>query len=69
MNVNLKARLRNKAFWVSFLAAILLLVQQLGFRHLFPDNIADIINTILTILTMLGILVDTGTEPIEEKEK
>lgn len=69
MNINLKARFRNKAFWVSFSSAILLLIQQLGFKHVLPDNIADIVNTILTILTMLGILVDTSTPGIEDKGK
>ena len=69
MNIDLKARFRNKAFWISFLSAIILLIQQLGFKHLLPDNISDIVNTVLTILTMLGILIDTSTPGVEDNKK
>lgn len=69
MNINLKARFRNKAFWVSFIAAIILLIQQLGFRHILPDNINDIVNTVLAILTMLGILIDPSTPGVEDITK
>jgi uncharacterized membrane protein len=39
--------------------AIVLLVQQLGFKDLIPSNYADVVNSLLTILTMLGIVNDT----------
>lgn len=61
--MDFKSRLRNKAFWISLVSAILLLSQQLGL-HIFPDNIMDITNTILTICTILGIIVDPTTDGI-----
>jgi uncharacterized membrane protein len=66
MNIDLKARFRNKAFWVAMTSAIGLLLQQLGINWL-PDNYKDIVNTILVITTMLGITVDTSTSGISDQ--
>ena len=62
-----KARLRNKTFWVSLTAAMVLLSQQLGL-NIFPENIADIVNTILLIATILGVIVDPSTQGITDKK-
>lgn len=69
LTINLKARLRNKAFWVGLISAIVLLIQQLGFKDLIPSNYADIVNSILTILAMLGIIIDTSTSGISDQDK
>ena len=58
-------RFRNKAFLVSLFSSILLLVQQLGFDFL-PNNIEDIFNTVLVILTMVGITVDPTTPTLKD---
>ena len=67
MNINWKARLTNKAFWISIVSTIVLLTQQLGL-NLFPSNWADILNTILTIFILLGIVVDPITAGISDKK-
>ena len=61
--MDLKARMKNKAFWVALMSALVLLAQQLGL-DIFPPNIRDITNTVLLILTILGVFVDTSTEGI-----
>ena len=61
--MDLKARMKNKAFWVALVSALVLLAQQLGL-NLFPPNIMDITNTILLICTILGVFVDPSTEGI-----
>ena len=66
--IDLKARLNNKAFWVAMASAIALLAQQLGLK-IIPDNYTEIVNTVLTILTMLGIIVDTSTTGISDQTK
>ena len=66
--MNWKARLKNKTFWVSLTAAIVLLSQQLGV-NIFPKNIADIVNTILLIATILGVIVDPSTDGIKDGQK
>ena len=66
--MNWKPRIRNKTFWVALTSAIVLLTQQLGF-NIFPDNISDIINTLLLIFTILGVIVDPTTPSILDEEK
>lgn len=67
MSIDLKSRFKNKAFIMSMVAAVALLIQQLGYTNLLPANYTEIVNTILTILTMLGIVVDTSTPGISDK--
>ena len=59
-------RLRNKAFLVALASAIILLIQQLGLDIL-PSNISDIVNTILVILTTMGVVIDPTTSGLTDK--
>ncbi|OOM81828.1 bacteriophage holin [Clostridium puniceum] len=68
MNINWKARLTSKTFWVAIVSAIVLLTQQLGY-NIFPSNWSDILNTILTIFILLGIIVDPSTSGIGDKQE
>lgn len=63
MNINWKARLTNKTFWMAIASTLVLLTQQLGFT-IFPENWKDILNSILGICILLGIIVDPSTEGI-----
>ena len=67
LTINLKERFRNKTFLLSMIGAIVLLAQQLGSKDLIPSNYADVVNSILTILIMLGIVVDPSTKGISDK--
>lgn len=60
-------RLRNKAFLISLASATLLLTQQLGL-DIFPDNVEDIINTVLVILTITGVIIDPATPGLTDGE-
>ena len=67
MNIDIKARLRNKYFWVSMLSLIVLLLDQLGIE--LPVNINGIGGTILSMAVLLGIIVDNGSEGFSDKDK
>lgn len=67
MNINWKARLTNKTFWVAMGSAIVLLTQQLGI-NVFPSNWSDILNTVLTVFILLGIVVDPSTQGLSDNE-
>lgn len=67
LTINLKERFRNKTFILAMVGAIVLLIQQLGFKDIIPSNYADVVNSILTILIMLGIVVDPSTKGISDK--
>ena len=66
--MNWKSRIRNKTFWVALTSAIVLLTQQLGL-NIFPDDIGDIINTLLLIFTILGVIVDPTTPTMLDQKK
>ncbi|MDV3426672.1 MAG: phage holin [Bacillota bacterium] len=66
MNIDLKARFRNKTFIIAMIGAIVLLIQQLGFKDIIPNNYADIVNSILSILVMLGIVVDPTSTGVSD---
>lgn len=68
MNINWKARLQNKAFWIAIVSSIVLLTRQLGY-NIFPSNWSDILSTVLTIFILLGIVVDTSTVGIGDKQE
>ena len=65
--MNWEARLRNKTFWVALTSAIVLLTQQLGLNF-FPENIEEIMNTVLLIFTILGVIVDPTTSGISDNQ-
>lgn len=68
MKINIKKRFTNKAFVASFISVCILLIQQLGLGQFLPSNLMDIVNTVLLLLTMLGIFVDGTTDGISDSE-
>ena len=67
MKLDIKARLRNKYFWVSMLSLVVLLLDQLGIK--LPIDINEIGSTILSIAVLLGIIVDNGSEGFSDKDE
>ena len=67
MKIDIKARLRNKYFWVSMLSLVVLLLDQLGVK--LPIDINEIGGTILSMAVLLGIIVDNGSEGFSDKDE
>lgn len=67
MKLDIKARLRNKYFWVSMLSLVVLLLNQLGIK--LPVDINEIGVTILSMAVLLGIIVDNGSEGFSDKDE
>ena len=67
IKLDIKARLRNKYFWVSMLSLVVLLLDQLGIK--LPIDINEIGGTILSMAVLLGIIVDNGSEGFSDKDK
>ena len=65
--INWKLRFQNKATLLAIASTVILLAQQLGFK--LPDNIADIVNTFLTLLVLLGVINDPTTEGLKDSNK
>ena len=66
-NINWKLRFQNKTTLLAIASTVILLAQQLGLK--LPDNIADIVNTFLTLLVLLGVISDPTTEGISDSPK
>ena len=65
MRIDIKARLKNKYFWVSLLSLIVMLLKQLNVD--LPFDINEIGGTILSIAVLLGIIVDNGSKGFGDK--
>ena len=67
MKLDIKARLRNKYFWISMLSLVVLLLDQLGIK--LPIDINEIGGTILSMAVLLGIIVDNSSEGFSDKDE
>ena len=65
--INWKLRFQNKATLLAIASTVILLIQQLGFK--LPDNLAEVVNTFLTLLVLLGVINDPTTQGISDSPK
>ena len=76
MSINWKVRIKNKAFWVALIPALLLLIQQvcavfgvqLDFSEL-QSLLVAIVGTVFTLLAIMGIVVDPTTAGVGDSEQ
>ncbi|MGG8343707.1 phage holin [Streptococcus uberis] len=68
MKINWSLRLQSKYFWVALISLIVLLSQQLGF-DIFPKNWEEVLNTVLSILILLGVINDPTTAGISDSDQ
>lgn len=76
MKINLLVRLKNKAFWLSLIPALLLVVQTVaslfGYNWDFVvlnQQIAAIINAVFAVLTILGVVNDPTTAGFGDSQR
>lgn len=74
--INWKVRLRNKAFWLAFIPAALLLVQTVAALFGFALNLGDIgdkllavVNAVFALLSILGVVVDPTTQGVKDSQR
>lgn len=73
MKINWLVRIKNKAFWVAFVPAILLLIQTVAALFGFQidlgeigDKILAVVNAAFVVLAILGIVTDPTTEGVSD---
>ena len=76
MNINWIVRLKNKSFWLSFIPAVLLLIQAVaavfGFTLDFGplgDQLLEVVNALFAVLAILGIVTDPTTAGINDSKQ
>lgn len=74
--INWKVGLRNKAFWLAFIPAVLLLVQTVAALFGFALNLGDIgdkllavVNAVFALLSILGVVVDPTTQGVGDSQR
>lgn len=74
--INIKARAKNKTFWLTLVPAVLLLVQVVaapfGYQWDFGvlnEQIAAIINATFAVLSILGVITDPTTAGISDSKQ
>lgn len=73
MNINWLARFKNKAFWVSFIPAVLLLIQVVAAVFGYTLDLGDlgnkllsVVNTLFAVLAILGVVTDPTTKGVSD---
>ena len=73
--INWKVRIRNKAFWLALIPAVLLLAQSLAAAGGYElqlgdlgDRLLAIVNNLFALLAILGIVNDPTTAGISDSE-
>lgn len=73
MQINWKTRIKNKAFWLSFVPAVLLLMQvcaaPFGYEWDFTvlnQQFAAIINAAFAVFTIVGVVNDPNTKGMRD---
>lgn len=75
-NINWTVRMKNKAFWIALIPAVLLLVQVVAAVFGFALDLGDlgdkllaVINALFAVLTILGIVTDPTTAGISDSKQ
>ena len=74
--INWKVRIKNKAFWLAFIPAALLLVQTvaavfgytLDFGEL-GNRLIAVVNAVFGVLVILGVVVDPTTQGVGDSRQ
>ena len=75
-SINWLVRVKNKAFWVAIIPAVLLVIQAVaavfGYTLDFGDlgnKLLEVVNAIFAVLVILGIVSDPTTEGITDSKQ
>ena len=74
--INWAVRFKNKAFWISFIPAVLLLVQVIASLFGFElqldgigEKLLDVVNALFAVLALLGIVADPTTAGVSDSKQ
>lgn len=75
-NINWMVRIKNKAFWVAIIPAILLLIQVVAAVFGYTLDLGDlgnkllaVVNAVFSVLVILGVVTDPTTAGISDSEQ
>ncbi len=72
-----KARIKNKAFWVALIPAVIVLIQVVG--NIFgldlsnltglSQQLLDVVNAVFVVLSILGVVIDPTTNGSKDNKE
>ncbi|AKG94424.1 holin [Enterococcus phage Ec-ZZ2] len=72
-----KTRIKNKAFWIALIPAVIVLIQVLG--NVFgldlsnltglSQQLIDVVNAVFVVLSILGVVIDPTTKGIKDNKE
>lgn len=75
-NINWVVRIKNKAFWVALIPAVLLLIQVVaavfGYTLDLGDlgnKLLDVVNAVFAVLVIFGVVTDPTTKGITDSDQ
>lgn len=75
-SINWQVRIKNKNFWLTFIPAVLLLIQVIAAVFGFTLNLGDlgnrlldVVNAAFSVLVILGVVNDPTTEGVSDSEQ
>ena len=75
-NINWVVRIKNKAFWVALIPAVLLLIQVVaavfGYTLDLGDlgnKLLDVVNAVFAVIVILGVVTDLTTKGITDSDQ
>lgn len=75
-NINWQVRIKNKNFWLTFIPAVLLLIQVIAAVFGFSldlgnlgNRLLDVVNAAFSVLVILGVVNDPTTEGVSDSEQ
>lgn len=75
MKINWLVRIKNKSFWITFVPAVLLLIQVVASVFGFELELGElgnkllaVVNAVFTVLTILGIVADPTTSGVSDSD-
>ena len=73
MNINWIVRIKNKNFWITFIPAVLLLIQVIAAVFGYAIDLGElgnkllaVVNAVFTVLTILGVVTDPTTAGVSD---
>lgn len=76
MEINWKVRLKNKAFWLAIIPALLLVIQTVAALFGFTLDLGDlgnkllaVVNAVFSVLVIIGVVTDPTTEGISDSDR
>ena len=72
-----KTRIKNKAFWIALIPAVIVLIQVVG--NIFgldlsnltglSQQLIDVVNAVFVVLSILGVVIDPPTKGIKDNKE